>query len=187
MVAPWQRLPLSNATGEFPPMLISANFGISTYTIYVTDLVSIWVETLDRRPIISRSLDLDTSIGPSEDASQMRLFLKKLQSAIDGEPGTMVSFQSNSKSEDMKGIHPELHITCGLPKPLKPLIWRMNLSSAPSSLLCRHLTIPLFEAHSNKSNEVESLVETLKEKDHVIQKLVDKLEASGTDLGQIFP
>ncbi|EHL02162.1 hypothetical protein M7I_1756 [Glarea lozoyensis 74030] len=43
------------------------------------------------------------------------------------------------------------------------------------------------EAQHMRLQETASLIEVLKEKDHVIQKLLDKLEGQGTELGELFP
>ena len=74
-----------------------------------------------------------------------------------------------------------------LPKGLQPLQWPIHLTLLPQSELSSQLTIPILRAQNARMRELERLVEMLREKDHVIQKLVDKLETTGAELGHVFP
>jgi len=187
MSAPWRLLNQTSSGAELPPLLISATFTSNSYTVNITDLTYIWGESLDRRSIIKRSLDEDTSIDPSEDAEQLRVFLDKIQSTLSGAENTTLSLQANSslKSKDPPSL--DLYITAKLPRGLQPLQWPIHLTPLPQSELSSKLTIPIFRAQNARMRELERLVETLKEKDHVIQKLVDKLETTGAELGHVFP
>jgi XLF-Cernunnos, XRcc4-like factor, NHEJ component len=170
-----------------PPLLISTTFTSNSYKVDVTDLTHIWSESLDRRSIIRRSLDEDTSIDPSEDAEQLRVFLDKIQSALSGGENTTLSLQAKPslKSKDAPSL--DLYITAQLPKGLQPLQWPFHLTLSPQSELSAQLTIPILRAQSARMKELERLVEMLRDKDHVIQKLVDKLETTGAELGHVFP
>ncbi|PBP22476.1 hypothetical protein BUE80_DR006712 [Diplocarpon rosae] len=48
-------------------------------------------------------------------------------------------------------------------------------------------TMPLLQTHLACMQETAALTQELKDKDHVILKLLDKCEEQGTDLGQIWP
>jgi hypothetical protein len=187
MSAPWRLLNQTSSDTELPPLLISTTFTSNSYAVNVTDLTYLWSESLDRRSIIKRSLDEDTSIDPSEDAEQLRVFLDKIQSALSGAENTTLSLQAKSspKSKDLPGL--DLYITTQLPKGLQPFQWPIHLTPLPQSELSSQLTIPILRAQNARMRELDRLVVMLKEKDHVIQKLVDKLETTGAELGHVFP
>lgn len=170
-----------------PPLLISKTFTSNSYTVNVTDLTYIWSESLDRRSIIKRSLDEDTSIDPSEDAEQLRVFLDKIQSALSGGENTSLSLQAKLSPKSNSPASLDLFVTAKLPKGLQPLQWPIHLTPLPQSELSSQLTIPILRAQNARMRELERLAEMLKEKDHVIQKLVDKLETTGAELGHVFP
>jgi XLF-Cernunnos, XRcc4-like factor, NHEJ component len=177
MSASWRPL---TTLPDFPPLLFTAIFTTNSYSVHLTDLTSIWSESLDRRAIIRRSLDEDTSIDPSEDAEQLRLFLQNIQLGLDGGEGTSLTLSRTSSGLD-------LYVTATLPKGLKPLEWPVHLARSSQSTLTAHLIIPLLRAQNARVRELDGLIGMLHEKDHVIQKLADKLETTGADLGQVFP
>ncbi|EQB49787.1 hypothetical protein CGLO_10846 [Colletotrichum gloeosporioides Cg-14] len=69
---------------------------------------------------------------------------------------------------------------------MKPLVWPMYLQKCPQSTLATELTVPLTRANSAKTRQVDSLLAIMKQKDIVIMKLLDKLEATGTRLENVF-
>ena len=178
----WTPLRLSpSAAGHLPPLLISQLFRPSSYTVQLTDLTCIWSEFLDRRGIIRRSCEQNTSIDPS-DGDQMQIFLDKVKSGLAGEQDTTLALTISADRPSLV-----LNITVKLPGGLDPLEWPIQLVAAPQSLMTSQFTIPLLIAQHAKVQDIESLAEVVKEKDHVIQKLLDKLEGQGTELGEIFP
>jgi hypothetical protein len=181
---PWKPLRLSPSVGaHLPALLISESFTPSSYSIQLTDLTSIWSESLDRRGIIRRSREEHTSIDPS-DGDQMQIFLDKLKLALAGGKDTTLALTISADADRPSLI---LNITVKLPGGLAPLQWPIQLAAATQSLMTSHFTIPLLRAQHDRVQDIESLAEVVKEKDHVIQKLLDKLEGQGTELGQIFP
>ncbi len=80
-----------------------------------------------------------------------------------------------------------LDVNVELPGSLAALKWTIRLSAASQRLLTSQLTMPLMRAQHKHMQEMTSLAHELKEKDHVIQKLLDKLEGQGVELGQVFP
>lgn len=153
----------------------------------MTDLTRIWSESADRKTILKRSFDEDTAIDPSEDAEQMRVFLQKIEAGLRGDEGTALSIEHDPKRSmtDMPCMN--LQVTVNLTKPLPPLKWPIFLCPESPSSFTEKVVMPLLEAQNARISETESLQEILKEKDHIIQKLVDKLDAAGSDLGHIFP
>ncbi|KAI4869684.1 XLF-domain-containing protein [Hypoxylon rubiginosum] len=177
---------------DLPSLMILPKFSASSYTLHVTDLANVWVETLDRRGILLRSLQEDTSIDLSDgDPDQWAVFLSKLNTAFDP-----TSPDHHSTSLSLAASSPErtsaveggliLHVTCVLPRPLKPLRWPVYLTKCPPASLASELVLPLIQAQHERNLEIQDLIARLQEKDAVIMKLVDKLEAMHTGLEHVF-
>ena len=181
----WRPLPLSASAGaQLPGFLISEAFTPSSYAIQLTDLTHIWSESLDRRAIVRRSREEGTSIDPSDGKDQLQIFLDKLKLGLKGEKDTTLALTVSAGPDRPSLV---LNINVKLPGGLAPLQWPIQLAAAPQSLMTTHFTIPLLRAQHASAQEFASLTEVVKEKDHVIQKLLDKLEGQGNELGQIFP
>ena len=180
----WRPLrPSSRADSKLPTLFLSAAFRSDSYTIHLTDLTHIWSETLSCRDIFQRSKDENTSIDP-RDGDQLRVLLDKIRLGIEGGGSSTLVLIVN---DDARRPGITLNIMVDLPGGLQPLEWPVHLSLASQSLLTEQLVIPLLEAQQTRMREMSSLTAILQEKDHVIQKLVDKVESQGTHLGQIFP
>lgn len=180
-MAHWETLDISNATQGTPPLLVSSEFNTNSYKISVTDLSRLWTEELDRRQLIKRALIDNTSIDPSEDPSQLKIFLSKIESALRGDEGT--SLQVTAKDDD--SLH--LHVYCVLPAPLDLLKWRVELSLQAQELVRSKVTQPLVERLGSMDLREEELLRNIRDKDVVINKLLDKLEVVGTDISDVFP
>lgn len=184
MASFWRQLPLSRADdAQLPPLLVSTLFQSNSYTIYLTDLTHIWSESLNRRALFARSHEVNTSIDPTE-SDQLQIFLEKLKLGVDGGRNTASAMTISSGSGRPTVT---LNITVHLPGGLAPLEWPFRLTPAPQSLLLGQLTLPLLQAQHSRMQEINGLIELLKEKDHVIQKMLDKFEGQGLELGQVFP
>ena len=182
----WHSLDLgTSADAHLPPLLISTAFEADSYTVHLTDLTHIWVESLDYAAILERAEEENTSIDPT-DSSQLYILLSKLGLALSSGPKTKLNLNVAPSSGCVRPAI-TLNLTIELPGGLASLEWPIHLAAAPQSLLTNQLTIPLLHAQHSRVKELESLKEVVKEKDHVIQKLMDKIEAQGIDLGQVFP
>ncbi|KUJ24519.1 XLF-domain-containing protein [Mollisia scopiformis] len=180
----WKPLRVSASAGaHLPPLLISTNFTNDSYTIYLSDLTSIWSESLERAAIIRRSREESTSIDPS-DAAQFKIFRDKIKLGLEGGKDTTLAL---SILADPSRPSLVLNVTVNLPGGLPPLDWPIRLAAGPQCMLTGQLIKPLLQAQHERIQEANSLVDILKDKDHVIQKLLDKLESQGTELSQVFP
>lgn len=180
----WRSLHVSAAAGtHLPPLLISVNFTKDFYTVHLSDLTSIWTETLNHRDIIVRSREESTSIDPSS-RDQFQIFRNKIKLGLEGGSDTALALTVQADSSRPSLV---LNVTVDLPGGLPPLHWPFRLAAASPSLLTSQLIAPLLRAQHERMQETSSLAELLKEKDHVIRKLLDKLESQGTELGQVFP
>ncbi|KAI5865834.1 XLF-domain-containing protein [Durotheca rogersii] len=183
----WHPLP---AIPGLPALMISPHFGTSSYTLHVTDLANVWVERLGRKGILLRSLQENTSIDLSDgDPNQWVVFLSKLDAALNptsaDHHSTSLSLSASCPDSTSTG-NLALHVTCVLPEPLMPLRWPIYLTKCPPATLTTELVLPLIQAHHHRSLEVENLIARLKEKDAVIAKLVDKLDAMSMGLENVF-
>lgn len=165
-----------------PPLLVKYHFGTSQYNIFVTDLTFLWTESLERKQIVKRALTLDTSIDPSEDKEQLLLLLNNIQKALDVEKASKTSLSRNQTSNclDLSTITP-------LPAPLKPLQWMFNLNRAPQSLFTLEVLMPCLSQIASSKTQTASLLQQIKEKDHLVSRLIEKMQIDGGDLSKIFP
>ncbi|RYP45867.1 hypothetical protein DL768_007824 [Monosporascus sp. mg162] len=180
----WRPLP---TFPNLPALLVSPGFDVasSSYSLRVTDLANIWAENLDRKGILRRSLNEDTSIDLSDgDREQWRVFLTKLEAAFDPASPDHEHTSLTLSPHNSGGL--VLQVTCVLPKPLEPLKWPVFLTKRQPDVLASELVVPLIQANQVRTQETDYLVARLKEKDAVITRLVDKLQAVGTGFGNVF-
>ncbi|KAF5557873.1 hypothetical protein FMEXI_611 [Fusarium mexicanum] len=147
-----------------------------------------WSETLDRKAIFMRGWNENTSIDPSDTPDNMAKLLGCLNTALDAsQPGqneASIRLDRDSQSDAVDGDL-VLNITYEIPG-LQPLKWPMYLKKLPSSSIATHLVLPLIQAHHAKDVEIEFLTRSLGNKDAVLNKLLDKLEAVGTGMEHVF-
>ncbi|KAM4058669.1 XRcc4-like factor, NHEJ component [Hirsutella rhossiliensis] len=183
----WRPLPLPSSPG-LPVLLVSAQVGVASYTVRITDMANMWVESLERKAICMRAWSENTTIDPSDTPENMAKFLASLTSALDPrQPGHgdtslgLVPTATDDAGDD--GL--TLRVTCALPG-FAPLKWPLHLGKCPPSAVATQLVLPLIEAHYARKREVESLLQALGQKDSVLTKLSDKLEAMGIGLEHVF-
>ena len=178
----WKPLAHANKTPSIPCLLIKCDFGSTDYTVHLTDLTYIWTESLDRKQIIRRALDLNTSIDPSENGSQLRLLLGHIERSFEGLLGTSLSLRRKDNSSELL-----LGISVELPSPLAPLEWPLYMMQASQHLLTSHFVLPYLSQIVSLRDQIDSLVQHLREKDNVIRRLTDKIQSDGTELSRVFP
>lgn len=181
MTSSWKPLQ-SNSSPHVPSLLVKYDFEESQYRIFLTDLNYIWTEALERRQIVKRALNVDTSIDPSESTEQFHLLLRNIQKSLDGEEGTKLSMSKIEKSKQVN-----LHAVTQLPTPLIPLRWPIYLTLASPEMLAAELILPCLSQQFVAKAQIDSLLQQLKDKDHVISKLADRMQSDGTDFTKIFP
>lgn len=184
----WRPLRLCpQASAQLPVFLVSTAVTSSTFAVHLTDLKHIWSESLDRAAIVSRSREEDTSIVPS-DGAQLRILLEKIRLGLEGADGTALALTINpDAARDADRPSLILNVSVDLPGDFAALEWPVRLGAAPQSVMASCFTIPLLQSQHASAQEVRSLTQELKDKDHVILKLLDKLEEQHTELGQIWP
>lgn len=167
---------------DTPTLLIKCDFNSASYSVSLTDLTFMWTETLDRKQIIKRALNIETSIDPSEDASQMQLLLRHVRESLEGRDDTTITVHRDGNSAKLT-----LSASISLPSPLLPLIWPMHLIRASEAAFTNQFVLPSLSLCHLAKAQVNSLLQHIKEKDHAINKLTDKMQSDGSDLGRIFP
>ncbi|KAH7155659.1 XRCC4-like factor-domain-containing protein [Dactylonectria estremocensis] len=183
----WRPLPLPSSS-DLPVLLVSIDIDTAAYTVHVTDMSNIWTESLDRKAICIRGWGENTSIDPSDTPDNMAKFLTSLKNALDSsQPG-----HDQTRLHLIRASNPDagddgltLKITCELPG-LQPLSWPMHLKKSPPSAIAIDLVFPLVQAHLTRHREVNSLIRMLDQKDVILNKLLDKLDAMGTGLEHVF-
>lgn len=174
----WHRLQIS---GAFPPLLFQYSWNRQGYELYVTDLTSIWSEQLPHERIVKRAEQCATTIDPSEGTEQLQVFLSKIGEALRGDGGN-AKLHSGTHADSL-----ELTTSTRLPAPLKPLKWTLYLRKEPPSAFTSRLLLPLLRDETSWESRQRALLDQIKQKDWVIGKLFDKVEALQIDLGTVFP
>ncbi|KAG9258193.1 XRCC4-like factor-domain-containing protein [Emericellopsis atlantica] len=179
--AMWQPLPLSGRS-DLPVLLASFETGTTAYTLRVTDLANLWIDKLDRKAICMRAWSEEAPIDPSETSENMARLLEILRAAI-SPVHTEDAKATLSLAADDEALILKAH--CPIPG-LQPLKWPFKLSKAPPSELATSFVLPLIQAQHSRDRAIESLVSKIAQKDAVLTKLSDKLEATGTGLEHVF-
>jgi hypothetical protein len=179
----WRLLPA--AAPGIPTLLVSTAFTDDSYRVHLSDLANVWAEVMDRRPIVKRGMVEDTSIDPSDGPDQIRRMLELLRAAFDAsDPEHAKTSLTLTRGDDADTL--VVHVTCVLPKPLKPFKWPMHFKKCSPSTIASELVLPMVQAHDARAREIDQLISHLREKDAVINRLIDKLEATGTGLEHVF-
>jgi XLF-Cernunnos, XRcc4-like factor, NHEJ component len=176
----WLRLPLGK-TKNVPHLFY--NFATTTtgFRLLITDLVSLWSCTLERNEIIEEARNQQCSIDPSESSAQFKTLISKFHKSLrDGENAL-----ANSRTKGERNF--ELQTSIDLPAPLRPFRWTFFLDGLDPFDLAEHIILPTLIELSESTQKLESLFQVIKDKDHVIAKLLDKIEGSAIDLSHIFP
>ena len=166
-----------------PKLLVKYRFDNSGYEVQLTDLSHIWREKLSKDEVIQRASDVGSSIDPAQDDEQFKIFLSKIENALDHEDDTSM----NLSSGDVDSGSLSLQLSAALPHPLPSLSWIIYLQLLPSTEVEAQLVTPLVVQASHLQHQIEQLVNQLHDKDRVISKICDRLETSGNDLTTVFP
>lgn len=181
MKGAWALLKVTHSPQDLPPMLYRYETGTSSYCLTISDLTQCWRETLDRRQIIKRSFELDTSIDPSESAEQLRIFLAST------EDGFLHNGDASLEVQSYDGEQIELTLAHPLPGSLAPLKWRFLLEKQNAKFFSEQMVLPMFRQRLMDQSALSSLRRIIKEKDHVISRLFGAIQTNGVSLNGVFP
>jgi XLF-Cernunnos, XRcc4-like factor, NHEJ component len=150
-------------------------------TLLVTDLISLWRSHFSPRAVLDRAAAVHSSIDPSESNEQMQILLEKLALSLD---------QGDSRlARHVVEGSPRLVIrtSIDLPRPLRPLEWSFDLDACDAAELAEQILRPTLHQLSVSQQKLENLLKVMKEKDHVIEQLLDRVAGKGVDMSLIFP
>ncbi|KEF56768.1 uncharacterized protein A1O9_06958 [Exophiala aquamarina CBS 119918] len=176
----WQELRLPSRK-ECPKLFYSFHISKDSFSLLLTDLISIWDCSLDKYDILAEAARQQASIDPSESTHQFGLLLSKLRESLQDDQNTLVRGNSPASQNLL------LRTKIGLPRPLKPLDWTFRLGQKNASELAEQLLRPSLHEVSVSQDKINSLLRIIKDKDHVISRLLDRIGTSAIDLSLIFP
>ena len=175
----WRSLKTKNP--KLPALFVKYAPATQSYTIILTDLSHVWEEHLGHLDIFDRAEADGCAISPREDKYQLEILLEKIGDCLLGAQGTSISI----KHDVDEGL--VLRLLAPLPDPLPKLAWAAHLKKQESQALTNYVIGPLLLNLHGKHLGIQHLQSELREKDHVIARLLDRLESSGTDLTTVFP
>lgn len=178
----WQELRLPSRE-ECPKLFYSFHTSKDSFSLFLTDLISLWDCSLDKYDILAEAARQQTSIDPSESTHQFGLLLSKLRESLQDNNGQSVLARDSSHLSQNLLLRTKIN----LPRPLKPLNWIFRLEQKNASELAEQLLRPSLHEVSVSQDKIGSLQRIIKEKDHVISRLLDRIKTSGIDLGLDFP
>ena len=147
----------------------------------MTDLMAIWDCSLERVDIITEAGRQHSSIDPAESTAQLHVLLARLQQSLAEGQNRLVR-EPNTRAQTLL-----LRTRLDLPHPLRPLQWTFQLSPQRASEMAAQILRPCLHELSVSHDKIRSLLGIIKDKDHVISRLLDRIGTSGTDLSLIFP
>ena len=180
MSSNWKEIKITNKPTGTPPLLVKYLFGASTYRVYLTDLVSLWTESLEQTDIIQRAKSTASAIDAG-DHDQCKILLRHIQGCLDEQPDTRVYLSHSSRNLL------ELHLHDPLSNGLKALKWPVHLNLRPQHVFTDEFVLPFLSQQLGTNIHISSLLQTIDEKDHVIERLTDKMESEGIELSKVFP
>ncbi|TKX23393.1 hypothetical protein C1H76_4461 [Elsinoe australis] len=179
LIRSWKPLPAVEEAGSY---LVKFEFQESGYRVALTDLRELWEESVDLKAILQKADQLASPIDASESADQRRILFENIANSLSGSPGTSLQVKRRDRDDALL-----LHLKAPLPQPLPELEWNLVLHLKDPEGFADDITGKLVERLHQRETDVEQLHLFLRDKDHVISRLVDRLESSGTDLTTVFP
>lgn len=154
---PWQSV---DVAGE--KYLVKMKFSESCYEVLITDLTSLWQESLEGKALKKRIEKLNPSIEApvTKILDQIKLSLKKPAK----DTLLSVSVKGSAESGDQQMI---LKITSTLAG--MPFVWHFITQTAPSQMVRDHLTVPLLAMVSELFRRQQELGALLAAKDKEIE------------------
>ena len=173
-----------------PPLMVSTCFTDSSYTIHLTDICHTWSESLDRKAIIMRGFQEDTSVDPSA-GDNMGALINMLKDAFDSSrPGharaTLSLTSCNRKQTGREGLLLTVKYTFPEDTRLTPLVWPVYLKKCPQSTTISELVLPLIRVHYVQSQQIDALARALTNADAALGRILDKMENRDFGLENVF-
>ena len=174
----WKCLNVANQN----PFLFKFYVEQDGYMLLLTDLTTLWRESLTKSEIFRRASETDCPIDPSQDDEQLTTLFKHLSKALSG-------LQEGTAKYELR-LEPDLAvlpITYDLPTGLQPLKWQFTAEQMPSDNFRQEVMMPLVSKVNVQRQLIDELVSLLQAKDVAVSNLIDKVDFSGIELTTIFP
>lgn len=183
----WKRLPLPSSHRSDGSVLFFAFERQATgLKLQITDLVHLWTAlNTSREELKEEAARTRCAIDPTEDEEQYEVLVSKLEEAMSGREDARVRLVGNGEASTPLRFGIETSIR--LPPPLNTLDWTFRVVRQEPSVLTRELILPALCVVDASLRREEELRRKIREKDHVIGRLLDKIEGSGIDLSMVFP
>ncbi|KAF2434764.1 hypothetical protein EJ08DRAFT_429713 [Tothia fuscella] len=160
-------------------LYIKSAFSDASYDLWITDMYRSWHEHLNKKQIIHRANDNGLQIDLS-DSNNLRIVLGHLQKSLQADDRINAD---TSQEEEYLVLAAEI----SLPKPLPVASWIFRPASCTPDEFREQVTGPLFDKiHKQEQSEID-LIQRLKDKDHVIERLLDQVAKVNVDISTIFP
>lgn len=155
--------------------------------VHITSILLFWeAANTSKTELCQEALDTACPIDPSEDEEQYKIFISKLEDSLTGRNGGMSQISKRPGPPSVTGF--EVHTSIPLPRPLGRLEWTFTMKAQPKSASPQqYLLFPSLQCNSNARKREEDLRRIIKDKDHALSRLMDKMEGSGVDLAMVFP
>ncbi|RMZ92135.1 hypothetical protein DV736_g627, partial [Chaetothyriales sp. CBS 134916] len=153
----------------------------SLFAVVIAIVALLWQCNLTKADINSKAAEQHCSIDPSESADQMNVFLCKLEQSLETGKNHLIR-AAGSESDELC-----FSTRISLPHPLAPLSFSFKLGLSSPSLLSRTIVQPALATISTLQSQLSSLERHIKDKDHVISKLLDRIKSQSIDMSMIFP
>lgn len=176
----WQELQTLSRR-QCPKLFYQYSTKDQSLTLLLTDLISIWETSPDKYDILAAAARQHTSIDPSISSTQFDLLLSKIRKSLSGGRNSIA--RGNVRSTQSLS----LRTTFDMPGGLRPLEWTFNLEPQATAELAERILRPSLHEVSVSHNKISSLLKVIRDKDHVITRLSERLASSDTDLSLVFP
>lgn len=156
-------------SSDTPQLLMRTRFDRTGYRIQLTDLSRIWEETVSKKDIIKRAIETGCSFNPGDDDGNYDTFLKCIKRALNGDAKTTSNLRAAEPGKLL------IELSTPLSGGLSDLKWTVELDQLPESAVATEIVGPLLLQANSLQHQIQQLVEEISSKDHVIQKITDKL------------
>jgi hypothetical protein len=187
----WFRLEKESEASSLslPRLLVKTSFekkGPDTkYEVLLSDSSRVWREALTNEQIIARARDIHCAIEPLDMENRQAVFDLIQKSFSDpGQRPEEVKLEFSAIDDGRELI---LRMSAPLAPGLPDLTWEVHLKLLPPSAISTYLLDPLLVYASDLHVQVGLLIKELEAKDHVLERVCDRLEASGDSLTAVFP
>jgi hypothetical protein len=177
----WQELQVPSRR-QCPKLFYFLETKPTSLTLFLTDLISLWESSLGEEGILFEAARQHTSVDPSVSRDQFQVLLAKIGKAL-SDGGQNVLVREGPKSAPALF----LRTSVDLPRPLRPLRWTFQLTLQPASELAERILRPSLHEVAISERKIGSLMQLVRDRDHVISRLLDRIGTSSLDLGLIFP